>query len=138
MGVKILIVDDEPSLLSAMKEYFEFKGYQVDCAPDREAAESCLGSRSYEVVVADVRLSGTDGAEGLEVLRTVRARHDDTKVVLLTAFGTPELERESRSQGADAFLHKPMPLRRLAGIVAELTTPNVSSESRKVAGVATL
>ena len=45
---------------------------------------------------------------------------DDTRVVLLTGNGTPEIEAEARRRGVDAFLHKPLPLRELERVVAGL------------------
>ncbi len=64
MGNKILIVDDTESVLSAMANYFQLLGYAVDCAGNKGEAERLLASEKYQVVIADLRLSGSAGTEG--------------------------------------------------------------------------
>lgn len=116
----ILIVDDEESILFAMREYFMAHGCQVDCAADRAQAEELLTHGRYAVVIADLRLTGSQSCEGLEIVSFVHERWPATRTVVLTAYGSPELEREARKRGVDAFLHKPKPLAEVAHVVFEL------------------
>jgi ActR/RegA family two-component response regulator len=60
-----------------------------------------------------------DGAaeDGLEVVSAVRERNAAARIVVLTAYGTPDVEGEARRRGADAFLHKPKLLREVASVV---------------------
>jgi DNA-binding NtrC family response regulator len=120
MPLPILIVDDEETILFAMREYFTILGYGVDCARELEEAKALLAHTSYAVVIADLRLTGSHGTEGLELVEYVRQRQPLTRVILLTAFGSPEVEREARQRGAHAFLHKRMSLSEVAQVVAEL------------------
>jgi two-component system response regulator (stage 0 sporulation protein F) len=120
MGSRILIVDDEIPILFAMREYFTPLGYEVDCAREREEAEAMLANDEFSVVIADLRLTGINGNEGLEIVGFIRERSPDTRIVVLTAYGSPEIEMEARKRGADAFLHKPKPLSEVAQIVAGL------------------
>ena len=120
MGTRMLIVDDEEPILFAMRAYFTKRGYAVDCAREREEAEALLAAGEYAVVIADLRLTGTHGAEGLEILGFVRRRWPRTRLVLLTAYGSSELELEARRRGADAFLHKPKSLPDVERLVAGL------------------
>lgn len=92
-------------------------GYQVDCALNREAAEAFLAKGDYEVVIEDLRLGGFQSAEGLEIVEYVRKRYPETRIIVLTAYGSSEMEAEARSRGADAFMRKPKPLREVAQVV---------------------
>lgn len=116
----ILIVEDEASALFAMEEYFKLLGYAVDCARDKDEAERLLAEGQYEVVITDLRLSGTGGTEGLEIIDTLRGR---ARSILLTAFGSPEIESQARERGADVFLQKPKPLSEVAEIVSRFIAP---------------
>jgi len=120
---KLLIVDDEESILFAMREYFMSRGYRVDCASGLDETDALLGSNPYSAVIADLRLSGSRGTEGLEIVDRVRARYPATRVIILTAYGLPGTERDARRRGADVFLHKPIPLPELARIVLDLLGP---------------
>jgi DNA-binding response OmpR family regulator len=113
-------VDDEEPILFAMREYFATKGYAVDCARETSEAEALLVANCYALAILDLRLSGTPGAEGLDVIELVRALSPQTRIILLTAYGSREIEAEARRRGADAFLHKPKPLAEVARIASGL------------------
>jgi DNA-binding response OmpR family regulator len=117
---RLLIVDDEAAIRFALSEYFRGNGWSVDSTGEEEEAEALLASRQYAVVIADLRLTGLHGVEGLDVIRHSRRLRPETRVVILTGNGTPELEAEARRGGADAFLHKPLPLVDLAAVVDSL------------------
>ena len=103
-----------------MREYFATKGYEVDCARETQEAEALLDAHRYSLAILDLRLSGTPGAEGLDVIESVRTRSPLTRIILLTAYGSVEIEAEARRRGADAFLHKPKPLSEVAKIASGL------------------
>jgi DNA-binding NtrC family response regulator len=114
---RLLLVDDEESILFAMREYFATFGYQIDCACELEEAEALVVKHRYDLVVADLRLTGIYGAEGLELVGLIRERSPRTHVILLTAYGSPEIEMEAKRLGVASFLHKPKPLPDVAQIV---------------------
>lgn len=120
MSNRILIVDDQRPILVAMKEYFGINGYEVDCASDFEEAEALLADVYYDVVIADLRLTGINGVEGLELVAGVRERNPRTRIIILTAYGSLEIEKEALWRGVDAFLCKPIPLSQLAQMVLML------------------
>ncbi|HEX5759899.1 MAG TPA: response regulator [Thermoanaerobaculia bacterium] len=120
MDTRMLIVDDEEAILFAMRAYFTKRGYAVDCARQRGEAEALLAGAEYAVVIADLRLSGAHPAEGLEVLGLARRLWPRIRLVLLTAYGSNDLELEARRRGADAFLHKPKSLPEVEQLVAGL------------------
>jgi DNA-binding NtrC family response regulator len=116
----ILIVDDERAIRFAMRAFFAKRAYAVECAADREEAETLLARRRFALVIADLRLPPRFEREGLDLLALLRRESPRTRFVLLTAYGSPEIEAEARRQGADAFLHKPQRLGAIEGIVAQL------------------
>jgi DNA-binding response OmpR family regulator len=117
---RILIVDDEDLIVLAMRRYFERLGYVVDSALDLEETQTLLAANRYDLVIADLRLTGVGGVEGLQIVSDVHHRSASTRVVLLSAYGTPEIERESYNRGADAFLHKPKAMMEIASIARTL------------------
>jgi DNA-binding response OmpR family regulator len=117
---RILIVDDEEPILFAMREYFATKGFSVDGAREVAEAQALLHENAYAVAILDLRLSGTQGAEGLDLVAAVRAQSPRTRIILLTAYGSREIEAEARRLGADAFLQKPKPLAEVAQIASGL------------------
>jgi DNA-binding response OmpR family regulator len=117
---KILIVDDEELIVAAMRRYFEGLGYSIDSAHELEEAQALLATRRYDLVIADLRLTGIGGVEGLQIVSDIHQRYSDTRVILLSAFGTPEIERESYNRGADAFLHKPKSMMEIANVAVTL------------------
>jgi DNA-binding NtrC family response regulator len=120
---RLLIVDDEEPILFALREYFSTLGYEVHCAREVEEAEALLAHVQYQVVMADLRLTKSHGAEGLEIIGAVRERCPWARIILLTAYGTAEVEAEARRRGADAFLYKPKPLSELARVIVSLAGP---------------
>jgi DNA-binding response OmpR family regulator len=119
-GLKILVVDDEFTILFAMKQFFSHGGYIVDCASEREEAEALIANVSYAAVIADLRLLGSDSGDGLDVVLAARERSRDTRIVLLSAYATPEVESRARAHGADVVLRKPRPMREIGHCVFSL------------------
>jgi CheY-like chemotaxis protein len=116
----ILVVDDEEAIREAACEYLSALGYQVDSAETRAEAEVLLATCDYDLLIADLRLTSEHGREGLELIRYFRERCPAARSVLLTAYGSAEVEKEARRHGADVFLEKPVPLAELARIARQL------------------
>ena len=124
MSKKMLIVDDEESILFALSDFFSTKGFEVDCARELEEAEQLLRKNRYTVAIADLRLTGINGTEGLELISYVREKSPGTKVLLLTAYGSQEIQAEANRRGVDAFLQKPKPLSEVANVVSSMLGTN--------------
>jgi DNA-binding response OmpR family regulator len=120
MNLRLLIVEDEAAILGALEQFFSSQGYSVDAVSEPAAAAALLESRRYDAVLADLRLGGSTGAEGLDVVSFARERSPGVKILVLTAYGSLETEAEARRRGAHAFLHKPLPLATIAAEVREL------------------
>jgi len=120
MNERILIVDDDEQLVDAYRDYLSDLGFSVDCAAEIEEAQSLLAYFPYAVVITDLRLSKLSFG-GLDLVKFIRERSLPTRVVVLTAYGWPELKTEAANQGVDMFLRKPMRLSDLAKNVEILT-----------------
>lgn len=127
---RLLLVDDEEPILYAMEQYFRAIGCEVDCARGTEEAEAFLEESGYSGAIVDLRLTATQESEGLGVVSAVRRRNPLAKVVLLTAYGSPEVEQEARRRGAHSLLQKPASLPDIANVM--LGAP----ESRRGAALA--
>jgi len=117
----VLLVDDEETVLAAMKDYFTAHDYDVDCATEMEEAEALIEHRKYGVLICDLRLNGTRASEGLDIIGMMRQSSRDTRIVLLTGHGSSDLAREAASHGAHLFLEKPIELSRLRELIEALT-----------------
>ncbi len=121
--VRLLVVDDEESILFAVREYFTARGFGVDCAQDVAAAKDLISRSQHAVVIADVRLGGIDKTQGLDLVRCLRRRWPLVRVILITAYGSRAIEAEARRLGVEALLDKPVRLGALAEIVETLVRP---------------
>jgi CheY-like chemotaxis protein len=117
---RMLVVDDERVIRFALRSYFTEHGFEVDCVADREEALSMLDRASYDIVIADLRLSGTTSEEGLDVIRVARERRLATRIILLTAYRTASVDEKAHALGVDLLLQKPKPLPDLAQSVFTL------------------
>jgi DNA-binding response OmpR family regulator len=125
---RILLVDDEPGILFALRDYLSAQGCQVDCVRETHAAAVQLDTTAYALVMTDLCLTGTSGKEGLDVIDHAHKRWPRVRTVLLTAYGTPEIDAEAREHGVDVVLHKPVPLSEVAAVVFELLRDNAPGD----------
>lgn len=116
----MLIADDERVIVFALHAWFEQHGFAVDVAATPEAALEALARKQFDVVIADLRLSGTEAMEGLDVIRTARAQSARTVIVLLTAYLVPEVVEAAKAAGADVAVQKPRPLAELTKTIMAL------------------
>ena len=114
------MVDDEEAIGYALKRYFERRGFHVDVAMELEEAQALVAEGEYAVVVADLRLTGQHGAEGLELLRYIREVQPWVRSILLSAYTTDDVERAAKERGADVVLRKPVALPELGHLVQSL------------------
>jgi two-component system response regulator MprA len=108
--MKILVVDDEPAVLTSLERALSLEGYDVDLAADGAAALDRLAAAPPDAVVLDV---GMPGVDGLEVCRRMRQAGDRTPVLMLTARDAIDDRVEGLDAGADDYLVKPFALREL-------------------------
>ena len=115
----MLIVDDEKYILLALNKYFTKLGFEVDCAQDLVIAKSKLNEDSFNIVICDLCLQGAHNLTGFELIKFINEKNRDIAIIVLSAFGSAEIELEARRLGAAAFVHKPTPLSDLAQVIFE-------------------
>src|SRR5215207_6778672 len=101
---RILVVDDDPKVLSLMQRGLAFEGYAVDLAPDGDEALAISRDRPPNLVVLDVMMPGMDG---LEVCRRLRANGGELGILMLTGRASVPARIEGLDAGADDYLVKP-------------------------------
>jgi two-component system OmpR family response regulator len=105
--VRVLVVDDEPSLTDLLSMALRYEGWDVATAVDGESAVRTARKHRPDVVVLDVMLPDIDG---LEVLRRLRAQLDDVPVLFLTARDGVEDRVAGLLAGGDDYVTKPFSL----------------------------
>jgi two-component system response regulator GlrR len=118
-GVRILIVDDEPSLLRMMSMYLERRGYRVTVANSapKARAELAAAPGGYAVVVLDATLPGTTLAE---IAREILSGDPNVRVLGASGYPVDMSALEAVAPGRVAFLHKPFSPEMLAAAVRRL------------------
>lgn len=105
---RVLIVDDEPAILFAYRKLIERTGIAVDVSESLTEAIEMILTRSYFVVIADMRLAGTDNTDGLQILRTIREQQPDAKFILVTGYSNKEIKQTAFELGASYYFEKPV------------------------------
>jgi two-component system response regulator MprA len=114
---RVLVVDDEPAVQTALSRALKLERYEVTQAADGRAALERLGAMAYEVVILDVSMPHVNG---LEVCRRLRESGDRTPVLMLTAREGVDDRVAGLDAGADDYLVKPFALRELLARVRAL------------------
>jgi two-component system alkaline phosphatase synthesis response regulator PhoP len=107
---KILIVEDEPNMVSGLRDNFEFEGYQVITAPDGVAGLERALSESADLVILDVMMPRMSG---LDVCKQLKAKRPGLPIIMLTARGQEVDKVVGLELGADDYVTKPFSIREL-------------------------
>jgi DNA-binding response OmpR family regulator len=108
--MNLLIVEDEPSLLSILRKGFVEKNNDVSVAMDGKTALEMIYNYTFDVVILDIMLPEING---IEICRRLRASKNFVPILLLTALGTSENIVTGLNAGADDYLVKPFKFREL-------------------------
>jgi len=111
---KILIADDEPSLVNGLSMHLTKEGYQVLKAHDGNAALKTALQENPHLIILDVMMPGMSG---LEVCRAIRQKEIDTRIVMLSAKGEEIDKVLGLELGADDYVAKPFNLRELIALI---------------------
>lgn len=103
-NLQIMLVDDEPIVGKRLKPALAKYGLEVEVFEDAGLALKRLNEKEFDIVVTDVRMEDVDG---IQVLETVLARSERTKVIIITGYATVEVAREALVKGAFDFIAKP-------------------------------
>ena len=115
----VLVLDDERIVGDRLKPALEKDGFAVEVFTDSSMAIDRLKEKEFSVLVTDLRMRGPSG---IDVLRYVRDNCPETRVIVITAYASPEVSREVQSLGAYHFVAKPFKTREFLRLVAEAST----------------
>ncbi len=116
MKRRVLLVDDEVAVLLTLKAVLEISGFDVDTAASAREGKSRLKTRTYDMVITDLRMESEEA--GREVILAARTAPYHPAVALLTAF--PVADDDWQNMGADKMLVKPMQTRILIQQIEKL------------------
>lgn len=117
MPSTLLILEDDEAIRHALARFFALRGHMVDAAGDFGHAATLVRGREYAALLADLRLSGTNSTEGLELIRLAKERSPATRCVLLTAYASDGVNATAREWGAFTVLRKPVDLQSIARVL---------------------
>ena len=115
-ATRVLVVDDEPLIRWSLQEALTDQGFAVTVAGDGRAAMGELANATYlpDVVLLDYRLPDSDD---LALCQRITERIRPGRVILMTAYGTPDVVHGALALGAHAVLNKPLDLHDITAIV---------------------
>ena len=116
MRSRILVVDDEESLLEFLRLLFEEEGYDVDSASSVSEARTRIGLGAHDLVLCDILMP--DG-NGLDLLREIKEAEPHTAVIMMTAYTSTKSAIEAMKLGAFQYVSKPFDVDELKVVVAK-------------------
>lgn len=118
MFMKLLLIEDEPAVVSVITRGLSEAGYEVSVAPDGNSGlQMALNNPSFRLIILDVMLPGMNG---IEVCRSIRKAQLEVPILMLTALGTTENIVMGLDSGADDYLVKPFKLQELEARIRSL------------------
>jgi DNA-binding response OmpR family regulator len=102
--MKLLLIEDEPSVVSFIRRYLTEAGYEVSVALDGQSGLQMATENTFQLIILDVMLPGMNG---IAVCKQLRQQQDNTPILMLTALGSTENVVAGLDSGADDYLVKP-------------------------------
>jgi len=116
MSEKVLLVDDEEDFLEAMAERMRARDMEVTTASSASEAFKKMESETFDAIVLDFQMPEMDG---MEALKSIKAKRPESQIILLTGFATVEKGVQAMKEGAADFLEKPADLEVLSQKIKE-------------------
>ena len=129
MKGKIIIVDDEKITRTSLEDILKLEGYQAESFADGKSAIAALTTKTFDLMLLDLKMPGMDG---LEVLENLVEKAPDIKVIMLTAHGSLESAIQALRQGAHDYILKPAKPEELIASVNKAITQRHDSERKKL------
>lgn len=112
---RLLVVDDDRSMVRTLSDILTLEGWEVSPAYSGEMAVRATREDRFDVVLMDVKMPGIDG---VDALKEIRQSHPDIRVILMTAYSAPERIAEAERAGAVRVLSKPVNVAELFQLLA--------------------
>jgi len=116
MAPRVLVVDDDESFLASLVDGLAGENYEVSTAHNGVEALEVLDTRAVDLILTDVKMPRMDG---IQLIRELMNRGGSTPCLVMTAFGTPDLEGRITQLGGLEFVHKPIDLPSLKRSIRE-------------------
>lgn len=117
---RILIVDDEDAILFSYRKLLQGAVVKVDDCVNVEEAIALINENSYNAIITDLRLSHSEGNEGLEILQYAKAHRPETPVILLTGYGSNDVKDKALALGACGYFNKPVQIATIITLLKEM------------------
>jgi DNA-binding NtrC family response regulator len=119
LSFRILIVDDQPDVLEALRLLLKGEGYRIETAPSPGRALGLIEKTDFDIALVDLNYTRdtTSGDEGLELLARIQKLDASLPVIVMTAWGSVDLAVEAMRRGARDFVQKPWDNARLLTIL---------------------
>ena len=131
-GTRILVVDDEPDMVTTLQDLLTNDGHRVDVAYDGTEALNILGNREYEILLTDLSMPELDG---VDLLRQTKQRYPDLQVIIITGYGTIDSAVKAMKSGAFNYLIKPVEPQEILANIARIKRLLSSKEDREASRV---
>lgn len=132
---RLLLVDDETSVLNMTREALEGESYDIDCAQTEAGAIRFLETDKYEIVLLDYKI-GNDN--GVELAKKISARWPESSMIMITAYPSDTVRVDALCAGVDSILQKPVDIGQLKAVMRQATisrkrkrTPEQHRENQK-------
>jgi CheY-like chemotaxis protein len=111
-----MLVEDEPDILIILQRLLRYAAtaYEIISVANPNEVLDQIAGRSVALLITDYNMPGMNG---LQLTATVKQQSPRTRVALITAYATPEMEQQARAAGADYYLTKPFDLDYLESVV---------------------
>lgn len=119
--MKLLLIEDEPSVVSFIRRYLTEAGYDVSVALDGQSGLQMATENNFQLIILDVMLPGMNG---IAVCKALRKQQDATPILMLTALGSTENVVAGLDSGADDYLVKPFKQAELLARIRSLLRRN--------------
>jgi CheY-like chemotaxis protein len=115
---KVLIVDDEEILTWIMSKTLskDQRKYEILVANDGNKALEIMETAPVELVITDIRMPGMSG---FDLLEEIRLKHPKTKIIIMTAYGNPDVQKEASERGCLHYLEKPFKIEDLRNLILD-------------------
>jgi len=124
---RILIVEDDEEMRSLLKDFIEAEGFETDSVSNGSEAFRILVKEPFDLIITDIRMPGLTG---LDILPGIKKLQPEAPIIVITAFGSEEVQRKAYKRGGTIYLEKPIHFHELKEIVSKA----VSSEEKKSRG----
>jgi len=131
---KILLIEDDASIVGGLKKELQVEGYEVAVAERGDQGLAKAKEQPFDAVITDLKMPGLSGLELVEQLHATKPR---LPIIVVTAFGTTETAIEATKLGAYDYLLKPFDMAELLDLVAKAAACNrlVSSGASRICSV---